>query len=202
MRWKSIAIASAALVAVGGIVFAGVRGNAADRRRLDTPKEKLSYAMGVAMARNFKGPGLELDKDMLASGFKDGSSGRELLMAEDELRDAIGAFQGEMKQKQVQAVKRRGAISRNEGNAFLAQNAKEEGVVTLPSGLQYKVFRAGNGETPEDGARGLPARKKGGPAIGPNETLIFEVELLAIKPEAQARAQAASVKAAPAAKER
>jgi FKBP-type peptidyl-prolyl cis-trans isomerase FklB len=253
-----IAIAGAGFVAVVGVVLARSRANASATRRLDTPKKKLSYALGVAMARNFNRPAFELDRDVLASGLTDGFSGHDLLLAEDALRETISAFQGELKQKQAQAVKSAAEINKNEGEAFLGQNARGEGVETLPSGLQYKVLSAGDGKRPTDrdtvecryrgtridgrefqssdaaahsatfpvgaaipgwkealklmpigskwklfvppqlayGERGSPVRKRGGRAIGPNETVIFELELLAIKPPAGAPEQSA-VQASP-----
>ncbi len=68
-------------IAIAGIVLGAVRLHAATSPRVDTQKQKLSYAMGVSMARHFKCPGIELDMDLLGRGLKDGFSGRDFLMA-------------------------------------------------------------------------------------------------------------------------
>jgi FKBP-type peptidyl-prolyl cis-trans isomerase len=210
------------------------------------------------MARNFNHSGVEIDMDLLAKGLKDGSSGeRHLALAEDDLRQAMAAFQNGLKEKQTEAVKTSAERNLYEGDAFLARNAREQGVVTLPSGLQYKVLRAGDGKRPAMGdtiefryrglridgrefdgshahgravtmpvAKAIPGwrealqlmpvgsqwklfvpsrlayREEGfrsktgaGPAIGPNETLVFELELLAIKQSPGAHKPTAVAKA-------
>jgi len=254
MRWKLIAGGFAGLVVAAGIVFAAVRSRAAASRDLDTPKGKLSYAMGVGMARSLSRSTVEVDLELLAKGLKEGSSGeKHLALAEDDLRQAMAAFQSGLKDKQAEAVKTAAERNRSEGEAFLAQNAREQGVVTLPSGLQYKVLRPGDGKRPTIadtiecryrslrvdgrefdathaggrvvtvpvakailgwrealqlmpvgsqwklfvpsrlayGEEGVRPKNGAGPAIGPNETLVFELELLAIKQSAGARAQTA-----------
>jgi FKBP-type peptidyl-prolyl cis-trans isomerase len=256
MKRKVIAIAGAGVIVAAGIVLVAVRLHAAPTSHLDTPKEKASYAMGVAMARQLKRPGVELDLESLAKGLKHEFSGRDLLMTEDALLAAINAFQEDLKQKQTQALKTAAEANSKQGKAFLAQNAREEGVVILGSGLQYKILTAGNGKQPSDtdtvecryrgahldgaefegsqpdgksvtlpitelipgwreavklmpvgskwklfvppelayGERGFPSRKGGVPAIGPSETLVFELELLAIRPSTGARQQTAPAK--------
>jgi FKBP-type peptidyl-prolyl cis-trans isomerase len=207
---------------------------------LKTQKDKVSYSFGVEVVRNFKRQGIEVDADLLLKGIRDALSGGNLLMTDDEIRKTIVTFQAEIKQKRTKAratLAKDAEENKKEGDAFLAENRTREGIVTLPSGLQYKILKMGDGKRPTEadtievnyrgtlingtefdssyragqpatftvkgvipgwrealklmpvgskwqlfvpshlayGPRGIP------PNIGPNATLIFEVELLAIK---------------------
>ena len=66
-------------------------------------------------------------------------------MTDQEIIETMTAFQKEMMAKQQEAAKKLGEKNKQEGEAFLAENKKKEGVITLPSGLQYKVIKAGIG---------------------------------------------------------
>jgi FKBP-type peptidyl-prolyl cis-trans isomerase len=115
-----------------------------------TQNDKLSYAIGVQVAEGIKGQGIEVNPAMLAQGARDALSGAKLQMSIDEMSAAISAVQQEMRLKQDQA--RTVALEKNktEGEAFLAANAKKDGVVSLPSGLQYKILTAAEGKKPTD----------------------------------------------------
>jgi FKBP-type peptidyl-prolyl cis-trans isomerase FklB len=76
-------------------------------------------------------------------------TGQKPLMTEQEIRDTIGAFQKEMMAKQQELAKQMGEKNKKEGEVFLAENKKKEGVKTLASGLQYKVIKAGTGKKPK-----------------------------------------------------
>jgi FKBP-type peptidyl-prolyl cis-trans isomerase len=115
-----------------------------------TQKEKISYGIGVDMSRNFKQQGVEFDADALLKGFKDDSSGGKLLMSEEDIRATLNAYQTELLQKRAQAMIVAAAENKKIGEAFLAENGKKEGVVTLPSGLQYKILKAGDGRKPTE----------------------------------------------------
>lgn len=211
------------------------QGAAAEATTLNTDKDKLSYGIGVSVARNFKKQGSDIEIDLLVKGLRDALAGDKLLLPEKELRKVMNAYQTEIRQKAT--LTRRVAIedNRKKGEAFLAANKTKDGVITLPSGVQYKVLQAGNGKTPIDSdlivcnyrgslldgtefdatEDGKPAKLKlsaliagwkesmklmpvgskwqifipaqhaygergVGSDIGPNETLIFEVELLGI----------------------
>jgi len=153
MRWKSIALGAVALGGLAGIALLPARKSAAtvgETRGPETQKDKLSYAMGVAMAKSFARQSVELDTELVARGLRDGLAGGKLLISDEDLRNAIATFQGELKQKQV-AAQTAAEESKKRGDVFLAENAKSEGVVTLPSGLQYKVLKAGDGNKATDG---------------------------------------------------
>ncbi len=204
---------------------------------LRTEKEKTSYALGVDMGNKLKSQSVEVDADLLLQGLKDALAGGKTLLTPEEVRGTLLALEKELRTKQLEAVRKVGEKNRQEGEAFLSANKTKEGVVTLESGLQYKILKTGDGKKPaaDDtvvchyrgtlidgqefdssyktnqpatfavkrvikgwnealqlmpvgskwqvfippnlgyGERGTPQR------IGPNATLIFEVELISIK---------------------
>jgi len=113
-----------------------------------TQKEKLSYAIGMEMGKGVKAQGIDVDSTILMQGLKDALTDAKGLMSEDELRQVITALQQEMRQKQMQEQAAAAQENKTKGEAFLAENAKKEGVVALPDGLQYKILTAGQGKKP------------------------------------------------------
>lgn len=225
------------MVALGlGLLTA--QASAEEKLVVKTQKQKVSYSLGADVASNFKRLGIDIDVDVLVKGLRDTFAGKKLLMTEEDVRATMSAFESELRQKQAQATKVTAEKNKKAGDAFLAENKTKDGVVTLASGLQYKILKAGGGKKPTDNdavechyrgtlldgtefdssyRRGQPAtfKVKGGVIpgwtealelmpvgskwqlfippqlaygergagrdIGPNATLIFEVELLAIK---------------------
>jgi FKBP-type peptidyl-prolyl cis-trans isomerase len=117
---------------------------------LKTPKDKQSYAIGIQIARSVQRQGVDVDPNLVALGLKDALTNGKLLMTDDEVRTTIAALQQEMKQKQMDAMAAVAAGNKKEGDTFLAENAKKDGVVVLPSGLQYKILKAGAGKKPAE----------------------------------------------------
>jgi FKBP-type peptidyl-prolyl cis-trans isomerase len=204
---------------------------------LPTLKDKVSYGIGVDVAGNLKRLGIEVNMDALTRGIKDQLAGQKLLLSDEALKAAMTEMQGDIARKQAQAAKAAGAENMKKGEAFLAENKTKEGVVVLPSGLQYKILKAGQGKKPAltdtvechykgtliDGTevdssyrRGQPATfpvngvirgwqealplmsvgskwqlfipsdlaygpRGAGADIGPDATLIFEIDLLGVK---------------------
>jgi FKBP-type peptidyl-prolyl cis-trans isomerase FklB len=204
---------------------------------LQTPKDKLSYAIGMNFGASLRKQSVEVDTNILVRGLKDSLAGGKTLLTEDESRAVVAELQAEMRKKQEEKMAQAGEANLKEGQEFLAANKSKEGVVTLPSGLQYKILQAGTGPKPTtsdsvvcnyrgtliDGKefdssykRGQPATfpvsgvikgwtealqlmpvgskwqlfvpaelaygaRGAGPGIGPNSTLIFEVELISIQ---------------------
>jgi len=201
-----------------------------------TQKDKVSYGIGVQVAKTLKGQGVDVNPDLLIKGLRDALSGQKLLMSDDELNTTMSALQQEMNQKQMQERVKQADDNKKAGDSFLADNGKKQGVVTLPSGLQYKILKPAEGKKPTDAdtvscnyrgtlidgtefdksEAGQPAtfevgmvipgfkealklmpvgstwqffippnlaygERGAGNVIGPNTTLIFEVELLSIK---------------------
>ena len=226
-----------AMVVVAALAVAPLAASAADAPALKTEKDKLSYSLGMDVANSFMKQGVEVDPAVFARGFADAYSGGPTVLTEKEVKEAIMNLQKELMAKQQAKMKDEAAKNKEAGKAFLEANAKKEGVVTLPSGLQYKVVKEGTGPTPTaddtvtvnykgtliDGTEFDSSYKRGQPAtfpvkgvipgwtealqkmkvgstwelfippslaygergagrvIGPDSTLVFEVELLGIK---------------------
>lgn len=224
------------LIAVLGIIFLAGTVNAESNTVLKTEKDRLSYGIGLDIGNSLKSQSMDVDPEILSQGIKDVLSGNKPLMTEQEFRETMTNFKKEMMAKQESQMKEMAERNKKEGEAFLAENSKKEGIVTLPSGLQYEVIQTGSGDSPKatdqvtvnykgtliDGTefdssyqRGEPAQFKvnavirgwtealqlmktgsmwklyipsalaygergAGRQIGPNATLIFEVELISI----------------------
>jgi FKBP-type peptidyl-prolyl cis-trans isomerase FklB len=213
---------------------------AQDAKELKDQKDKMSYAFGTTIANSWKQRDLgllELNMDLVYKAMRDTMSGSPSLMTPAQVDEAMKVLQTEHRAKFEDKRRQMAEKNKKEGEEFLAQNKSKPGVITLPSGLQYKVVTEGNGASPRtndivtanyrgtliDGtefdssySRNEPGRfsvngvikgwtealqlmKTGSkwqlvipaqmaygergspPKIGPNATLLFEVELLSIK---------------------
>ncbi|WP_151779362.1 FKBP-type peptidyl-prolyl cis-trans isomerase [Acinetobacter bereziniae] len=105
------------------------------------PVEKISYALGYEVASQTPP---EVDVNTFINGIRDGHAKKQRAYTDEELQKAYVEFQKEMQQKQLQQTKQSNASS----DAFLAENAKKEGVKTTASGLQYKITKEGIGKQP------------------------------------------------------
>jgi FKBP-type peptidyl-prolyl cis-trans isomerase len=222
-----------------GILLLAAQVSAGEPPALTTQKDKVNYAIGVSLINNFRQQGVEIDLDLVQQGMKDAYAGGALLLNDAELSRSIREYQTAVRQKQGSTAKLNVALANKKvGEAFLADNRKKEWVVSLPSGLQYKILKAGDGRKPTaadtleyhyrgtllNGKEVISSYKAGKPAvfkvkedaipgvaealrlmrpgakwqlfippqlafgeqgqggdIGPNTTLIYEVELLAIQ---------------------
>ena len=207
---------------------------------LKTDIDKVSYSIGLQVGFNFarqsealKKQNVQINTEAMMAGVKDAIAGKPQLTT-DQVRQTLAAFEKDMTQK-VQAMAQKNV---GEGDKFLAENKKKDGVKATSSGLQYKVISEGNGPQPKESdavtvnyrgtlidgtefdssykrgqavtfpvngvikgwTEGLQLMKVGskyqffipaklaygerqmGPDIGPNSTLIFEVELVGIQP--------------------
>ncbi len=115
---------------------------------LKTQKDKISYALGMNIGNGLRRNAIDVDLNTMLQGIKDGASAAKPLMTEDEMRAALTAFQQEMQAKAIAQMQQAAAKNKQEGDAFLAANKAKEGVVTLPSGLQYKIITPGAGPKP------------------------------------------------------
>lgn len=105
--------------------------------------EKVSYALGMSIANNLMASGIKnLNTEEFVKAIKASLAGEQPAMSVIEAQQVLNDYFTKLQEEQTAAVKA-------EGEAFLAENAKKEGVVTLPSGLQYKVLNAGTGATPK-----------------------------------------------------
>jgi FKBP-type peptidyl-prolyl cis-trans isomerase FklB len=115
---------------------------------LKTPKEKVSYAFGMAFGRNMKAQGIDLDPDTFVKAYKDTIANAKPVMTDEEAQAAVTEFQTEIMAKKQEEMQKAGEENKKAGEAFLAENKKKEGIQTLPSGLQYKVVKDGTGKKP------------------------------------------------------
>ena len=112
--------------------------------------DNLSYALGLGIGRQLSQMGAaDLNIDDFAQAVKDMIDGKEPQVATAEAQQIVEDFfrKQEERQRAEAAEKYKGAKS--EGEKYLSENAKKEGVVTLPSGLQYQVLKEGNGKSPK-----------------------------------------------------
>jgi FKBP-type peptidyl-prolyl cis-trans isomerase len=204
---------------------------------LKTQKDKASYAIGLNIGKSLHRDSVDVDPAILLRGLKDAIAGSKPLLSDDEMKTAMTSLQTDVRKRQEDKMQQVGEVNKKEGEAFLAANKTKEGVVTLPSGLQYKILKEGTGPKPtatdsvvcnykgtllnntefdSSYKRGQPAtfgvnqvikgwtealqlmpigskwqlfipsdlaygQRGPSPEIGPNSTLVFEVELLSIQ---------------------
>ncbi|MGA9406643.1 MAG: FKBP-type peptidyl-prolyl cis-trans isomerase [Bacteroidota bacterium] len=118
------------------------------KTELKTLQDSVSYSIGMDIGRNLKGQMIDVNPDALAQAIKDLNSGGTPMLSDAQARSAMMAFQTQMMATHVEKMKAAGEKNKKDGESFLAENKTKEGVVTLPSGLQYKVLTAGNGKKP------------------------------------------------------
>lgn len=111
--------------------------------------DKLSYALGIGIGSQLAGMGAKgLNIDDFAQAVKDVISGTPLKVNNAEAQSLVQAFFQEQEEKQRAAAAEAGKVAKAAGESFLAENAKKEGIIVLPSGLQYQVLKEGNGKKP------------------------------------------------------
>ena len=135
-------------VTLSTVLIAGCA-NAGGDTMLKNEKDKVSYSIGLNIGGNFKSQSVDINPDILIKGIKDALSGSKPLMTEKEIQETMTAFQKEITAKQAERTKSLAETNKKEGEAFLAANKGKEGVKTTSSGLQYKIIKDGNGQTPK-----------------------------------------------------
>ncbi len=105
--------------------------------------EKISYALGVNFGNNLRQQGVEVNIDQVLKGIQDGQ-GNKSTLDDKEMREIFSALRSQISLKQEERRKE----NKVAGEKFLAENASKEGIVKLPSGLQYKILQAGAGDSP------------------------------------------------------
>jgi FKBP-type peptidyl-prolyl cis-trans isomerase FklB len=209
---------------------------------ITTSKDKISYAIGADIGKRLKADNIDVNPTVLARALREAFAGTPLALTDEQMHAAMTELQTQMRQKQMAIVEK----NKTDGAAFLAANKSKDGVVTLPSGLQYKILAPGTGPKPAasdtvscnyrgtliDGKEFDSSSKHGGPQtfpvtgvikgwtealqlmpvgskwqlfvppdlaygqrgagqdIGPESTLVFEVELVSIQDKTKTAAPA------------
>ena len=119
---------------------------------LTTRTQKFSYALGMDIGSkvgpSLKKQSVEVDPNLVSQGLKDAMSGAKTRLTEQEAQAVLTEMQAEVNKQRQEQAQKAAAANKSEGEAFLAANKAKEGVVTLPSGLQYKILKEGTGPKP------------------------------------------------------
>lgn len=122
----------------------------AEKEPFPTFREKLSYSIGMNIGSNIKQQQVDIDLDLMVKAIKDVLAGGKTAMTEEQVRDTFMAWQKEMRANFEKKQKELGEKNKKEGEAYLAENKKKDGWKTLPSGLQYKPVKEGEGVNPKE----------------------------------------------------
>ncbi len=122
---------------------------------ITSEKDKISYTIGSNLGKNFKEQNFDFNPELIARGISDAMAGTMTLMTEEEMKTTFAEFQKVMMAKQQEKTKMEqeqnghlAEAAKKRGADFMANNAKQPGVVTLPSGVQYKIVTEGSGPKP------------------------------------------------------
>ena len=206
---------------------------------IKSQQERLSYTVGVDLGKNFSRQGIQLDYSAFLQGLKDAQGATQLQLTDKQMQATMQEFQQKLMNKRMKEFNSKADANKKVGEDFLAKNKLRQGIVSLPSGVQYRVLKNGKGNKPaandtvtveytgrlingtvfdSTDKAGQPAKFRvdrvikgwtevlqkmpigstwevfipsqlaygsrglGGP-IGPNETLIFKIHLIAINTE-------------------
>ena len=147
-KWERVCSMKKVFIAVLSVVLLSGVCSASGNLDLKDEKVRLSYSVGYQVGGDFKRQGVDINPELLLKGVQAALTGKQPLMAPQEMRSTLVELQKTVLafQDQKRRVQMENNLSR--GKAFLAENANKEGVMTLPSGLQYKVIAEGSSRTP------------------------------------------------------
>lgn len=117
--------------------------------KFKSQQEKISYAIGMNIGMNMKQQQLDVDAAQIAAGLQAAIKGKKTLLTQEEMGQILAAYQQEMQQQQMVKMAAEAAGNKKLSQEYLERNSKQDGVITLKSGLQYKVLIAGNGAIPK-----------------------------------------------------
>jgi len=139
-----------ALLLIAGLgVVSCQDANKISKSEFKTQKDSVSYSIGADIGKNLKMNELDVDVKMLYFGLKDALLDSTTVLTEEEMQEVMIRYQTEIMAKRDEKKQVEGSKNREAGEKFLADNKKQKGVTTLPSGLQYKVLTSGKGKSPK-----------------------------------------------------
>ncbi len=115
---------------------------------LESQVDSISYSIGMNLGTGLKDQGIEVDTGILKQGIMDAYLDREPVLAEPEWRRVLMTFQQDLRREQRATTSREAEVNQAAGEIFFEENATRDGVVTLPSGLQYRIIAEGAGPSP------------------------------------------------------
>jgi len=149
-KLNAAAAAAATATSVALLTAATLSVRAADAVDLKDTNSRVSYAIGTQIGKSFKRQGAELDPKVVAAAIEDVLKERKLALTEEEIKKTLNDYQQVLEKKQSERMEAEGSENLKKGEAFLAANAKKDGVKTTKTGLQYKVLKSGSGRVPKD----------------------------------------------------
>ena len=120
------------------------------RPKLETAMDSVSYSIGVDIGKNMKAQELDINDKAMFAGWKAAFNDEDLQLTEEDMLGTLNNFRKVMQEKSQLRAQQQSEENLSAGQAFLAENANEEGVVTVTSGLQYKVLKKGLGDKPTE----------------------------------------------------
>ena len=144
MKRKILAVS---MVLIFGLIACGKK--ELSKSDLETQMDKVSYVMGHNIANNFKDQKIDIQMEVFIQGIKDGLKEDVNIFSIKEVQEIMTDYQNQMRDKMEIDRKDVSKINLNESKAFLAENKEKEGIVTLESGLQYRVLKEGTGPFPK-----------------------------------------------------
>jgi FKBP-type peptidyl-prolyl cis-trans isomerase FklB len=115
---------------------------------LETEHDRISYSVGYQLGENFRQQGASFDTEMLRKGIDDALAQTNPLLSLEQRQAALTALKQQLTETQKQRIEEIAQKNLEASHEFLADNAEQEGVTTLPSGLQYKEISSGEGKSP------------------------------------------------------
>jgi FKBP-type peptidyl-prolyl cis-trans isomerase FklB len=112
--------------------------------------DKLSYSIGSDLGKNFKKQGIDINPTAMTQGMDDAIAGKKLMLTDDEMKTVMNTFQKALVEKRNKEFTKKADENKVKGTAFLTENKSKPGVVSLPSGLQYKIIEKGDGQKPTE----------------------------------------------------
>ena len=146
------ALASAMLLMTGCSTNNGSQETAAQSVSIteqSSASEKVGYSLGFMMAEGNKEAVKDLNLDTFEKGFRDGYEGNDSALTQEQMQEVLMTYQKEQEEQFAKDMQTKATENKTAGTAFLAENAKKEGVKQTDSGLQYKVLKEGTGKSPK-----------------------------------------------------